>query len=111
MNDIFTSGAWKANPGSEEAFVEAWTEFATWTSTLPGVGALHLLRDLDEPGRYLSFADWESPADAERWKSGPDFRERLAHILQHVADFKASEYAAAVTAEAGASATPARTAA
>jgi heme-degrading monooxygenase HmoA len=103
MNDIFTSGSWKTNPGSEEAFVDAWTEFATWASTMPGVGTLHLLRDLDASGRFLSFADWQSHRDVESWKSEPDFRERLAHVLQHVVDFDAREFGAVVTAQAGGS--------
>jgi heme-degrading monooxygenase HmoA len=102
MNDIFTSGTWKANPGSEDTFVEAWTGFAAWASTKPGVGALHLLRSLHEPDRFLSFADWESPRDVQSWKSAPDFRERLAHVLQHVAEFDATEYAAAASVEAAA---------
>jgi heme-degrading monooxygenase HmoA len=102
MNEIFTSGTWKANPGSEDAFVEAWTEFATWASTKPGVGGLHLLRNLDEPNRFLSFADWKTPADVASWKSAPDFRERLAHVLQHVAEFSAADFGAIAGAAAGA---------
>ena len=101
MNDIFASGTWKTNPDSEAAFVQAWTEFATWASTKPGVGALHLLRNLNEPGRFMSFSDWESTDDLESWKSAADFRERLAHVLQHVAEFNATELEAAATVEAG----------
>jgi heme-degrading monooxygenase HmoA len=101
MNDIFASGSWKTNPGSEEAFVQAWTEFATWASTKPGVGALHLLRDVHDSGRFMSFSDWESTNDLENWKSAADFRERLAHVLQHVAEFSATDLEAAATVEAG----------
>ena len=105
MNDIFTSGTWTASPGSEEAFVAAWTEFATWASTMHGAGTLHLLGDLHEPGRFLSFGDWESPGDVATWKSDSQFRERMAHVLQHVAEFQARELRPVVTAEAGASTT------
>ena len=34
----------------------------------------------------MSFADWETVGEVESWKSGSDFRERLAHVLQHVAE-------------------------
>ena len=38
MYDTFTSGTWTTNPGSDDAFVEAWTAFATWGSTSEAPG-------------------------------------------------------------------------
>jgi hypothetical protein len=32
MPEVCTSGAWKPNAGAEDAFVEAWAEFAGWAS-------------------------------------------------------------------------------
>jgi heme-degrading monooxygenase HmoA len=99
MSTIYTSGTWKPNPGSEDAFVAAWEEFAAWASTMPGAGRLQLTRDLGDPGRYLSFGDWDGRDNVQGWKTSPTFRDRLAHVLQHVDEFSSTEYALVAAAE------------
>ena len=69
MGEIFTTGSWKPSQAGELAFVEAWTEFAAWASSMPGAGTLRLVRDLHEPGRFVSFGDWESIDEVKAWKS------------------------------------------
>jgi heme-degrading monooxygenase HmoA len=91
MSEVYSSGAWTAKEGEGEAFVEAWTEFARWLSTMPGAGTARLTRDLSEPRRYLSFAPWESAEAMQAWKSAPEFRERMAPVQQHVAEFTPNE--------------------
>ena len=39
MSEIYTTGSWKPNHSSEQAFLEAWTEFAAWASSMPGARA------------------------------------------------------------------------
>jgi heme-degrading monooxygenase HmoA len=102
MSAIYTTGSWKPNPGSEEAFVEAWSEFAAWASAMPGAGELRLVRDLHEPGRFVSFGDWQDLERVRAWKSSPEFRERMARVLQHVDDFGPTELELVATAEQGA---------
>jgi heme-degrading monooxygenase HmoA len=101
MSRIYTSGTWTPNPGSEEAFVDAWTQFASWASSMPGAGRLQLVRDITEPERFVSFGEWESLDEVRAWKSSPEFRERMARVLQHVDDFRPAELALVATAEAG----------
>lgn len=101
MSDIYTSGRWQPNPGSETQFVEAWKEFATWASSMPGAGTLRLLHDLDDPGRFVSYGNWESADAVAGWKSSAEFRGRMATILQHVAVFEPTESAVVAAAEAG----------
>jgi hypothetical protein len=36
------------------------------------------------------------------WKGSPEFRERMAQVLQHVAEFQPSELKLVATADAGA---------
>jgi heme-degrading monooxygenase HmoA len=91
MSTIYTTGSWKPKAGAEDAFVEAWKAFAQWAATRPGVGTLHLTRDLKEPGRYVSFADWESAATVVAWKSTPEFAEGLARVRSHVDEFQPTE--------------------
>ncbi len=98
MTETYTTGTWRPNAGQEDAFVAAWAEFAAWASGKPGVGMLHLGRDAQDPGRYVSFGEWES-ADAVRgWKSDPDFRENLARVLQYVDEFDNTELTTVVAA-------------
>jgi heme-degrading monooxygenase HmoA len=87
-----SSGTWTAKEGEGEAFVEAWTEFARWLTTMPGAGTARLTRDLSEPRRYLSFAPWENAEAMHGWKSAPEFQGRLAAVREHVAEFTPSEF-------------------
>jgi heme-degrading monooxygenase HmoA len=98
---IYTSGTWQATPGSEDQFVQAWTAFAAWASAQPGAGTLRLVHDLDTPQRFVSFGEWDDLAAVRSWKSSPEFRERMANILQHVSSFEPTESALVAVADAG----------
>lgn len=100
MSTVYTSGTWKASPGREAAFVEAWEQFAAWASRMPGAGRLRLTRDLYEEGRYVSFGDWASEDAVRGWKGSPEFRERMAQVLQHVGEFQPAELGLVATAPA-----------
>ncbi len=101
MSTIYTSGAWKPNPGSEKAFVAAWEQFAAWASSMPGAGRLQLVRDIREPERFVSLGDWESIEQVRDWKSSPDFREKMARVLQHVDEFHPAELTLVASVERG----------
>jgi heme-degrading monooxygenase HmoA len=92
MTETYSSGAWTAKEGEDEAFVEAWTEFARWLTTMPGAGTARLTRHVGQPHRYLSFAPWESADALEAWRSNPEFSQRIAAVREHVSDFTPSEY-------------------
>jgi heme-degrading monooxygenase HmoA len=91
MGDIYTTGSWKPSAGSEDAFVEAWKAFAGWACGQPGAGTLRLVRDLHEPGRFVSFGAWDSIDEVRAWKQSPEFRERMAQVIQHVEVFEPTE--------------------
>jgi heme-degrading monooxygenase HmoA len=92
MAETYTSGVWIVKPGEEDAFIQAWTEFVTWGSSMPGSGEFRLVRDLDQPGRYSSFAPWESFDAQQAWKEHPEFRERIMRVRGHCEDFQPSTY-------------------
>ena len=98
---VYTSGTWTTNPGSEEAFLAAWQKFAAWASTMPGAGRLYLGRDLGEPQRFVSFGDWDSIDEVRAWKQSPEFKERMAQVLQHVDEFHPTELRLVASAENG----------
>jgi heme-degrading monooxygenase HmoA len=100
MAAIYTTGRWKTNPGKEDAFVKAWTGFAGWACEQPGAGTLRLTRDLRDDRVFVSFGAWGSSDAVRAWKTSPDFRERMARVLQHVDEFEPSELAAVVSVSA-----------
>jgi len=90
--ETYSSGAWKVKAGEEDAFVEAWKEFVGWSAGMPGSGTFRLVRDLGQPGRYLSFAPWESSEAAQAWQQQPEFAERLGRVRAHCDEFQPSSY-------------------
>ena len=92
MAETYTSGIWVVKSGAEDAFVLEWTEFVRWASGFPGSGAFRLVRDLDNPGSYLSFAPWDSFEAQNSWKEQPEFRERIMRVRSHCEDFRPSTY-------------------
>lgn len=92
MSETYTSGIWLVKGGEEDDFVAAWREFAEWARAMPGCGALRLVRDLDQPSRFMSFAPWES-FDAQRdWKELNEFPNRIAAVRRHTHEFTPSTY-------------------
>ena len=52
----YTSGAWLVRAGSEEAFIERWTNFTQWSlKNAPGAESFVLLRNSIERRRFVSF--------------------------------------------------------
>ena len=47
---FYTTGSWRPLPGQEDAFQEAWSEFARWAAALEGSGEATLTRDLRSEG-------------------------------------------------------------
>ena len=92
MTETYTSGVWIVKPGEEEAFVRAWTEFVAWAGEMPGSGTFRLIKDLEQPNSYLSFASWESFEAQQAWKDQPEFRERIMRVRSHCEDFQPSTY-------------------
>jgi heme-degrading monooxygenase HmoA len=101
MSTIYTSGTWKPNAGSEDAFVAAWMQFAAWASSRPGAGRLQLARDLREPEQFVSFGDWANLEEVRAWKSSAEFRERMAQVLQYVDEFQPAELTLIASAKHG----------
>jgi heme-degrading monooxygenase HmoA len=76
-------------PGRADDFIAAWTEFAEWTSeNVQGAGRGTLLRDLDDPNRFVSFGPWESLEAIESWRSLDGWKQRVAQIREMLAGFQ-----------------------
>jgi heme-degrading monooxygenase HmoA len=91
MGDTYTTGSWKPFEGHEEAFLAAWKEFAGWAATLPGAGQARLARDVREPGRFVSFMEWDSIDAVRGWKTHAEFKPRMAKVQEHIDKFAPTE--------------------
>jgi heme-degrading monooxygenase HmoA len=90
VTETYTSGVWIVKDGEEEDFVREWADFVGWANDFAGSGTFRLVRDLDQPRRYMSFAPWDSFDAQETWKEQPEFRERLLRVRRHCEDFRPS---------------------
>lgn len=85
--ELYTSGDWLVKEGREEEFVAAWGDLAAWTAgTFPAAGWARLLRDRDEPRRFLSFGPWRSLEAIASWRDSEGFADRIGRIRELVDD-------------------------
>jgi heme-degrading monooxygenase HmoA len=91
MTELITTGTWIVEDSKQAAFVDAWTEFASWASAMDGAKTLRLGRDARDRSRFVSFGPWDAASDVQAWKASPEFQERIARVLQHVSEFQPSE--------------------
>jgi heme-degrading monooxygenase HmoA len=92
VTETYSHGTWVVKSGEEDAFVEAWRQFVTWASTMDGSGTFRLVRDVDRPGHFMSFAPWETFEAQNAWKQLPEFRERIGRVRAHCEDFEPSVF-------------------
>ena len=88
---VYTTGSWRPFPGHEDAFLDAWREFASWSCRMPGAHLALLGRDLRDPERFVSFMGWDSIDDVRGWKGSPEFKSRMAPVQEHVDRFAPTE--------------------
>jgi heme-degrading monooxygenase HmoA len=101
MYEIFTLGRFEVGPENEEPFVEAWSEFAAWTSQRSGAGTLRLVRDVRNAGRFLSFGQWDNADVVRDWKASPEFKERLGRVVKQAKEFEPTELVTLVAVTGG----------
>jgi heme-degrading monooxygenase HmoA len=101
MFEIFTHGRFEVAPENEEPFVEAWSQFAAWTSQRPGAGTLRLVRDVRNAGRFLSLGQWDDAEAVRDWKASSDFKERLGPVIEQAREFEPTELVTLVTVTGG----------
>lgn len=97
---MFTSGMWIAKEGQEAEFVRRWQRNADVASlTAPGV-SFRLLRDADDPRRFVSVCDgWRSRDQIAEARGTPEFLETAAELQKVLerSEFSILELAAEVS--------------
>jgi heme-degrading monooxygenase HmoA len=84
----YTSTTWIVKPGQEDEFVRRWTEFAEWSAGQGLAAPAMLLRDVDEPTRFVSFGPWEDIQMIWRWRGLTGFQERVASLNEVLVSFE-----------------------
>lgn len=77
----YTSGSWRAKPGREQEFVEAWHDLAEWsTVNYDPAGWAKLLRDPEDPLHFVSVGEWHDQRTVDEARASDGFRERFDRI-------------------------------
>jgi quinol monooxygenase YgiN len=78
---LCTSGIWVVKEGREDDFARRWQESADSVSLdFPDV-TFRLLRDRENPRRFVSFGEgWRTPDQIETARSSPSFQDSMASI-------------------------------
>jgi heme-degrading monooxygenase HmoA len=69
--EAYTHSTWRVKPGLEDEFVRRWEDLAHWSALQGLTSRAKLLRDTDEPSRFVSFGPWESMDSVRRWRAAP----------------------------------------
>ena len=101
MGQAYSQTEWVVKEGHEEEFVQLWLEFVDWSSAQGLRAKALLLRDIDDPLRFISFGPWEGVDAIRSWRALPGFQERVAS-LHRVVD-QIEPHALEVVAESGGS--------
>jgi heme-degrading monooxygenase HmoA len=88
MTTPYLSTSWVVKPGLEDEFVARWSEVADWTAAHGLAAAAMLLRDVEQPNRFISFGPWLSVDAIRQWRAGPEFHERVARLHDVVDSFE-----------------------
>ena len=78
---MYTSGVWIVKKGREDEFARRWQEGADRTSLDFGNVKFQLLRDRENPQRFVSLAEgWRNAEQIEQARSSPSYQDSIASI-------------------------------
>jgi heme-degrading monooxygenase HmoA len=87
MGEHFSHTTWIVKPGREDEFVERWHAFAAWSAAEGLSARATLLRDVDDPTRFISFGPWETLTAIRHWRAQPGFHEHVARLGEVLESF------------------------
>lgn len=89
LSQLYTLGIWTVKAGNEKAFTDAWRAFAEWTlKNQPGNAKATLLRDEEQPQRFISFGPWKNHESIRSWRNQPEFKKFIAKARDLCEDIK-----------------------
>jgi heme-degrading monooxygenase HmoA len=84
----YTHTNWIVKRGRDKEFVERWSEWAEWSHRQGLAAHAMLLRDVDNPERFVSFGPWESVQAVRNWRALDGYQERVAKLHEVVDQFE-----------------------
>jgi quinol monooxygenase YgiN len=76
---MYTSGVWIVKKGREDDFARRWQEGADSVSLEYPDVSFRLLRDHENPQRFISFAEgWRSAEQIDAARSAPTYQDAMA---------------------------------
>jgi heme-degrading monooxygenase HmoA len=87
MRHTWTYSTWIVKPGQEDEFVRRWRDWAEHATLYGFASKGRLLRDRDNPSRFISFGRWESPEQVAHWRGAADFHEHTAPLHEVIESF------------------------
>jgi heme-degrading monooxygenase HmoA len=88
METHYTHTTWSVKPNQEDEFVRRWSDWAEWSHREGLDAPALLLRDLDNPGTFISFGAWQSVAAVKNWRTLSGYNERVARLREVVDRFE-----------------------
>jgi heme-degrading monooxygenase HmoA len=88
METHYTHTTWHVKEGNEEEFVRRWGEWAEWSRRQGLVEDALLLRDAEDPQRFVSFGPWEGVVAIAGWRALPGYQERVDRLRRVVDGFQ-----------------------
>lgn len=94
---MYTSAVWNVKDGQEDAFVRRWQQSVDAAALeLPGI-VFRLLRDVENPGRFLSSAGpWRSVEQINAMRSSDGFQQSMAAMADVLDSYEISTLELAV---------------
>jgi heme-degrading monooxygenase HmoA len=79
----FSLGIFQIKPGKEAEFIEVFQNFAKWVfSRNLGAIDVHLLQDVQQPGRFITVGPWESFQKIDEWRKLSEFKEFFSKVKE-----------------------------
>jgi heme-degrading monooxygenase HmoA len=88
MKTTYTHTIWRVKTGREDEFVQRWAEWAEWSHRQGLAASARLLRDVERPGTFISFAPWASAEAVRSWRSLEGYHERVARLQEVLESFE-----------------------
>jgi len=94
----YSSAEWLVQAGSEDEFIERWTNFLEWTlDNAEGAQSFVLVRSTEGPRRFLSLGAWENEEAQSAWREMPRMQEYFSQLQELCEEFEAHGYTLAVS--------------
>ena len=100
MDETFTCSIWAVKAGEEDSFLEAFHRFADAATRNFGARKGMILRDTEDPTRFIVIRRWESAESLLSWAESEEMRA-LGEPVRSLVTGDAAAYIAAKVADLG----------